>query len=342
MVKKKHTPAEALLDAHVQFVIDELTSEVLEELIEQEVDAGLATAAKLTLNAVVTRDMIKATALTYAADLELGGGLPELVGEIARAIYEHPVHAQTRFGDLMSDKRFAEIVDQVLEAKSLREKLVHEAIANPLYTSFASDLLYHGIKGYLAQNAITRNVPGASSMMKLGKAMLNKSGLDDTIEDGLKGYIGRSVQATSRKSVDFLLHHADEDSLRDLALRLWARFKYAKVSILRDDISGLQMEEGFVTAYEYWRELRGTAYYRRLIEAGIDSFFDRYGDVSLKELLDDLGIGREVMVREAMRFGPHVLKVLKRKKLLEPIVRRLLGRFYHSGAVEKVLAASAD
>ncbi|MGV2480830.1 UNVERIFIED_CONTAM: hypothetical protein IGO34_28980, partial [Salmonella enterica subsp. enterica serovar Weltevreden] len=91
------TPAEALLDAHVQFVIDELTSEVLEELIEQEVDAGLATAAKLTLNAVVTRDMIKAAALTYAADLELGGGLPELVGEIARAIYEHPVHEQTRF-----------------------------------------------------------------------------------------------------------------------------------------------------------------------------------------------------------------------------------------------------
>ena len=342
MVKKKNSTAEALLDAHVQFVIDELTGSVLKELIEQEVDSGLKDAEKLTLNSVVTRDMIKAVALTYAAKLELGGGLPELVGDIARTIHAHPIHEQTRFGDLMTDKRFAEIVDQVLEAKTLREKIVHEAVSSPLYSAFASDLLYHGIKGYLAQNPITRNVPGASSMMKLGKAMLNKSGLEDTIEDGLKGYIGRSVQATSMKSVQFLLDHADEDTLRDLVLQLWSRIKHARVSTLRDDISSLQMEEGFVTAYDYWRELRATEYYSVLISAGIDSFFDRYGDASLKELLDDLGIGRDVMVNEAMRFGPHVLKVLKRKKVLEPVVRRLLGRFYHSGAVEKVLSTSAD
>jgi hypothetical protein len=56
-------------------------------------------------------------------------------------------------------------------------------------------------------------------------------------------------------------------------------------------------------------------------------------------LLDDLGISREIMLREAMRFAPHVIKVLNKKKLLEPVIRRNLARFYHSDAARAVLGA---
>lgn len=332
--------ADALLDAHVRHVLDQI-GDGLQPLIEEELDAGLALAATLTLNDCVTRKMIRDVALAFAADLELGGGIPELVGDVARALYAHEIHEKTRFGDVLSDEHFNDILDKALELKSLREKIVHEAVASPLYASFASDLLYNGIKGYLAENAVTRNIPGASSMMKLGKSVMSKATprLEASIEDGLKKYIGQSVKATSRHSASFLLKHADDDTIRELAQEFWSRIKPMKIAALREDVSSLDVEEGFVTAYEYWRDLRKAPYYRILIGAGIEAFFDKYGEVTLAELLDDLGISRQIMLREAMRFAPHVIKVLNRKKILEPVIRRNLARFYHSPAAKAVLAA---
>ena len=334
------TTANALLDAHVRHILHQI-GEGLPRLLEDELDAGLALAAKLTLNDCVTRKMIKDTALAYAADLELGPGIPELVGDIVRALYAHDIHQHTAFGDVLSDEHFADILDKALELKSLREKIVHEAVASPLYASFASDLLYNGIKGYLAENAVTRNIPGASSMMKLGKSVMSRATprLEASIEESLKKYIGQSVKATSRHSASFLLKHADDDTLRELAQEFWLRIKPIKIAALREDVSSLDVEEGFVTAYEYWRELRRSKYYRVMISAGIEAFFDKYGDATLLELLTDLGINREIMLREALRFAPHVIKVLNRKKLLEPVIRRNLARFYHSDAALAVLGA---
>ncbi|MGH8460969.1 MAG: hypothetical protein ACRESS_05135 [Stenotrophobium sp.] len=339
MTAPKRSAADALLDAHVHFVLNRLKGESLQALVEIELDAALVNAGHLTLNDCVTRKMIKETALTYAADLELGGGIPELVGDIARVLYAHEAHAHTRFGDILSDTGFGEILDKALELKSLRRKLVHEAIANPLYATFASDLLYHGIKGYLAQNAVTRNIPGASSMLKLGKSVMSKAtpGLEASIEDSLKKYISKTVRSTTSGSAKFLLDHADDDTIREIAFGMWDRLKHSKIAVLRDDISSLDVEDGFVSAYEFWRALRKTDYYRTLIGAGIDSFFDKYGDLSLAELLEDLGISRPMMIAEAMRYAPHVLKALNRKKMLEPLIRRNLESFYHSAAAQAIL-----
>jgi hypothetical protein len=341
MTTHKTSAADALLDAHVHFILEQISGDTLQELVESELDQALAQAARLTLNDCVTRKMIKDTALAFAAELELGGGIPELVGDVARALYAHEVHEHTSFGQVLSDVQFKEILDKALELKSLREKIVYEAVASPLYAEFASDLLYNGIKGYLGQNAVTRNIPGASSMLKLGKSVMNKATprLEASIEDSLKKYIGQSVKATSRHSASFLLKHADDDTIRELAQEFWSRIKPLKIAALREDVGSLDVEEGFVTAYEYWRELRQTKYYRVLIGAGIDAFFDKYGDATLADLLDDLGISREIMLREAMRFAPHVIKVLNKKKLLEPVIRRNLARFYHSDAARAVLGA---
>ena len=337
---KRSTAAAALLDAHVHFILDRLKGDALKALVETELDAALVNAGKLTLNDCVTRKMIRDTALTYASELELGGGIPELVGDVARALYAHEVHENTKFGDVLADADFKEFLDKGLELKPLRRKLVNAAVASPLYATFASELLYQGIKGYLAQSsAATRKIPGASSVMKLGMSVISKAspGLEASIEESLKKYIGMTVKSTASGSAKLLLKHADDDTLRELALDLWEQIRHSKIAILREDVSSLDLEEIFVSIYEFWRELRKTDYYRTLISAGIDSFFDKYGDVSLAELLQDLGITREMMLAEAMRYAPHVVKALNRKKLLEPVIRRNLQDFYQSAAAQKIL-----
>jgi len=343
MKKTKNPLAEALLDAHVQFIVDELDGESLQPLIEELLDIALTDAAKLKLAEVVTPKQIKATAHTYAANLELGSGIPELVGDIARAIHASPALDHTRLGDLLGDRHFSEFLDLALEQKSAREALVRGFVKSPLFGRIASELLFNGIRGYLAQSTLGDNIPGARSMMKLGKAVLSKaasvSGLDDTVEEGLKRYIAKSIGTVSQRSVELLVNDEGDEILRDAAQGFWKQLKPLRLGELRRHIGERVMEEVFVSAYEYWRELRKAPIYTQLIDAGIDTFFERYGKTTLKHLLDDLGIGRDLMLAEGLRFGPHAIQALKKKKLLEPTVRRLLQRFYHSGAFERALAA---
>ncbi len=335
--------AHALLDAHVKFIVDELTGAGLKTLIEEEVDAALANARKLTLASVVTRAMIKQTACAYAVDLEPGPGVPELVGDIARKLYAHDIHDDTTPGDLIDDSLFAELLEKSLELKSLREKLIREVVTSPLYADFAADLLYRGITGYLAQNAVTRNIPGASSMMKLGRSALSKATprLEASLEEGMRKYIGKTVQASTERSAEFLIEHADSTLLREIGLDAWHKVKAIPIGALREDVGSRDVEEIFVSGYETWRALRKTDYYRVLIEAGIDGFFDKYEDATLHALLEDLGITRDMMIAEGLRYGPPILKVLKKKKLLEPLIRRRLQGFYGSKAAADILGSEA-
>ncbi len=174
MTKKTAKPvamsakAQALLDAQVQFMLEQWSGPALKALIERELDALLAAAEQLTLNEAVTPQMIKDTALTYAADLELHGAIPELVGDVAREVYAHKIQTKTAIGALLSDTRFNEILDKVLELKKLRKQLVHAAVGNPLYADVAADLIFNGVRGYLNGNPLAKNIPGMSSVMKLG------------------------------------------------------------------------------------------------------------------------------------------------------------------------------
>lgn len=338
--RKPLKPAEALLEAHVAFTLEELTGPGLPALIESALDGIIEDAAGITLEQAVTRQMIKATARTYAVELDLKGGIPELIGEVARALHGHPVHARTRLSDLMPDRRFRELLDHALALKPLRARLVRAAIRSPLYESFASELLYNGIREYLADHPITRGIPGARSAMKLGKAVMSRAtaGFDGAIEEGIKRQIGRSIASISERTAQPLIDGEHDEALREVAIESWLQVRQTGLRDLVGELSALEVEELFVTLYETWRELRGTAFIGEMIDAGIDRFFDKYGSASLAELLEDLGITRPLMLAEAMRFGPHVIGAMQRQGILESSVRRLLERFYRSGQVEEVLA----
>lgn len=339
MKKARPAAAQALLDAHVAFLVEQLTGEGLGALIETLLDTALEQAGGLVLESVVTRAMIKATARTYAVELELQGGIPELIGDIARALHAHPVHERTRLADLISQRRFADLLDHALALKSIRGRLVRELIASPLYERIASDLLYNGIRDYLATSPLTAGIPGARSAMRLGRAVVSRAtpGLESAMEESLKRYIGRSVGSVSDKTAQPLLDGEHDAALREAALDSWQRIRATRIGELREELSALDVEEMFVTLYEWWKELRRTEFIGALIDAGIDAFFDKYGACTLAELLEDLGIGRQLMLAEGLRFAPQVLRQVHQAGRLETLVRRGLEPFYLSGRVEQVL-----
>ncbi len=341
MTRNKTGKTEALLEAHVQFMLQQLEGKTLRIRIEREVDAMLQDAERISLKDVVSREAIKEAVRVYAVKLELNAGIPELVADIAQRLHAHPIHAQTRLGDLLSDRQFAEVLDKLLEMEELRRRLLDEAVANPVYSGLAADIVYHGIKDYLTQNKLTGNIPGARTAMKLGKSVMKRAtpGLEDAIEERLKRYVSRNIQSTLSQSRRFLLERFDAPSIREAALDAWEQLKGSKVAQLRDYLRGSDIEDFFVIAYEYWHALRKTDWYVTMIDAGVDGFFDRYEDSSLGEILEEIGITRDMMVADAMRFAPMAIAGLKKRGLLEGMIRRNLEDFYKSPAAAKIIDA---
>jgi hypothetical protein len=337
--------AQALLDAHTTYIANHLSGKELAILIETEVDFLLADAEKITLNEAVTRDMIKDTARGYAVELELSGAIPELVGDIARALYANPIHNFTTVSDVLPDGFFEEFLDKILEMRHLRESIVHEVVANPMYSTLISDITLEGLRDFAQNNAVrAQQLPGATQVARLGKMLLGSSlpVLEEALEDNLHKYIQKSLQGILNRSEEFLLDHFDEEKVRELALDVWDFLKEKRIADLKQGISSLDLEEFFVIGYETWREIRKTAFYGALIDGGIDGFFDKYGDTSLSEIVAEMGVDRDIIMRDAMRFAPPVIAMLKKKNLLKPAIHRHLEGFYQSSAVEKILAGDSS
>lgn len=339
--KPKATPAQALLDAHVAFYLKRIRSDQgLSALLAQWLDLFLDEAATLTLDAAISREVIKATARTYAVELDPGPGVPELIGEIAQRLHAHPVHARTALGDLLPQSRFEDLLTYALALKSIRTRLIRGFIASPLYEQIVSELLYNGIRDYLARSTAASNIPGARSAFKLGRAVVGLAGgaLERAAEDSIKQTIARSVGSVSEQTARSLITGMHDDAMFEAAAASWRGIRNTRISDLRQDVLALELEELFVTLYEWWKELRQTPFIGDMIDGGIDGFFDKYGQMPLAELLADIGIDRERMLAEALRFAPEVLARLDAQDRLARLLRQGLAPFYESGEFETALA----
>lgn len=345
MATALHPQAELLLDAHAEYIMAQLRGKPLQDLIEGLVDQLLANARQITLDEAVTRKMIQDTARGYAVELELSGAIPELVGDMARSLYAHPLHARTTLSDLLPDGLFVEFLDKILEMRDLYQWIAHEAVANPVYAALASELLMEGLRGYARQgSARMRDLPGVRQASRLANQTLLRAALpllEETLEESLRKYIQRSLQGLLERSEDVLLGLFDEAKVRAVVLEAWDILKHKRIADFKEGVSSLDIEEFFVIGYEAWRSLRTTPLYGALIDSGIDCFFDKYGEATLGEILDEMGVTREIAIRDALRFAPPVLAMLKKKKLLQPFIRAQLSGFYSSPAVAGILAAPA-
>ena len=333
--KKMNEKAAKLLDAHVAFVIEQVTGDSFSDLVEEHVDAALEDVSKLKLKDVVSAKQVKQTARFYAAEMDIAPGIPELVGDISRRVYNHPGHDRTRLEDLLSDKEFREFARKIAEMKELRERIIREAISNPMYADMIGDVLYHGIKNYLANNPLTKNIPGAQSLMKIGKGLMDKT--TPNLEEGLKKYVNQNTASSLRESEHFLHKHLNDDAIYDSAVDIWTKIKHQKVNEFKQYIAEDDVEDAFVIGFDYWRSLREKDYYTGFIDAGVDFFFEKYGSSTLTELLDEVGVSRDMIVRDVMHYVPGVLKALQKKKLLDGVVRRGLEPFYASETAAGIL-----
>lgn len=344
MSKDKIDPASQLLELHVKHEVASLKGAKLRKFLNQEVSEVLDHAGAITLNRIASKEQVMETIQRVVVDMELDAGIPELAGEMATEVLNAPVQASTVLSDIITREQATGFVEEMLELRQQRERVISEIMAHPVYQELVSNVVYQGIVNYLYEdNLITKSVPGVGSMMKFGKRMANKAvpGLDETFERRLKAWLSDSLPGLISRSEQFLQRALSDDEVRDTVMAAWVAVEDRTVDELREGLGDVELQAFVVLGYEFWLQFRKTEYFEGCARAVVAHLFVKYGDRPLTDLLGDLGVTREVIMAEVDAWAIPVLDVLREEGYVEALVRRRLTAFYSSAAARKILEQEA-
>ena len=325
MVKEATAVADQLLELHIKHELAALKGARLRKFIANEVKEVFNLAEQVTLRQVVSEEQILGVIRRQVVEVDLDGGIPEMAGEMA------------------SEVLAAAFVEEFLELRHHRERLISEVMAHPVYQELVSNIVYHGLVNYLYEdNLISRNVPGVGSMMKFGKRVANRAvpGLDETFERRIKAYLSDNLSALISRSEQFLQKALSDDELRDTIMAAWNGVEDRTLADLQSGLGELELQEFVVLGYEFWLQFRQTAYFESCYTVVVNRLFEKYGDVPLTELLGDVGVDQDVVMVEVDTFAQPTLDLLREQGYLEALLRRRLAPFYRSAAVKKVISES--
>ncbi|MDO6823766.1 hypothetical protein [Marinobacter sp. 1_MG-2023] len=339
MTKDKTDPASQMLELHIKHEVASLKGAKLRKFLKQEVGEVLDLASGVTLSRLASENQVMETIQRVVVNMELDAGIPELAGEMATEVLNAPVQASTALGDIVTREQATGFVEEMLELRQQRERMISEIMAHPVYQELVSNVVYQGVVNYLYEdNLITKSVPGVGSMMKFGKRMANKAvpGLDETFERRLKAWLSDSLPGLISRSEQFLQRALSDEEVRDTVMAAWAAMEDRTMADLQEGLGDVQLQEFVVLGYEFWLQFRKTAYFEGCTRAVVAHLFAKYGDRPLTDLLGDVGVTREVVMAEVDAWAIPVVDVLREEGYVEALVRRRLSAFYNSAAARNI------
>ncbi|WP_227515550.1 hypothetical protein [Marinobacter salinus] len=301
-------------------------------------------AESITLNRLTSVDQVMGVIHRIVINMELDPGIPELAAEMATEVMNSPVQERTTLGEILSREQATGFLEEALELRQQRERVISEIMAHPVYQELVSSLVYAGLVNYLYEdNLITKSVPGVGSMMKFGKRMANKAmpGLDETFERRIKTWLSDSLPDLIIRSEQFLHKALTDDELRDSVMAAWVSVEDQTIEELRQGLGDVELQEFVVLGYEFWLQFRRTAYFDGCARAVVEHLFAKYGERPISDLLNDVGVNHDVIMGEIDAYAIPVIDVLREEGYVEALVRRRLSGFYKSAAIRKILGPEA-
>jgi len=332
--------ARVLLEAHVGFEIEQWKGKGAAKRLRGEIDTIWAWAEKTPLQALVDVDSVRGAAERLALDMDLPDRLAAVIGAIADDLIRLDINKTTRVQDVVDESLFEEGVSLFVELEELRSRLIKRLLDSPVYTALASDVLYQGIKDYIfADSGAIKSIPGVSSLIKGSTSAVSKRlpGLEAQVEKRVRAYIENNTAKTLARSEELLLESLDETRIRAIAAEIWSEIHDSPLSI-DDVIDADELQKLVDYGLRVWKELRQTQYLGELVDQAVVSYFERYGDTPITELLSHVGVDRDLLCQEADTLAPVVIEGLAQSGLLEPLVRGRLEAFYSSKAFEQAMA----
>lgn len=331
----KSTPelATQLLELHVQHELESLEAKPLMAWFEQESDPLFEGIKSIALNQFVTADQIKSTIQENVVEQEIPGAIAEIAGEASSKLFSSKTHLKTSLKQIMTAEQFESFLIKFLELEQQRNEVIDHVIDLPVYQELISGVVYRAITRYIYDsNVLSKNIPGVSSMLKMSRNVVNKTvpKLGGAVEDSVRKYISSNLGLIQQESKAFLIQTLSEDDLKASIMDFWDAIEDKTLEDMQSGMDTMDLSELVVLGYEFWLKFRKTEYFKHSYSIIVDYLFEKYGDMPLSELCEDLEITPQKLVKELNKFVPNIVAQLRDSGQLEAILRRRLESFYYS------------
>lgn len=333
-----HAKASALLEAHSAHLLSQFSGDALDATLDREVGAFLDWASQRPLNSVVSVERIQDVAVTYVLQQAPTDALVQMILTIAKAAFNSPINSKTYVHQLIEHKDFLAIVDKVASNERLKKDIIHQAVGNPVYAKLLSDIVYHALSDYLVnENPLAKKVPGMSSLMKMGKGLMDSTGGNAAIESALRGYLHKNMQNIVDLSEKVLVRTLDAKQIHHVADQLWHKIKGSPLSVARQYVKDADIDFAAQTGVHLWNHFRNTDYAQDMLKELIGVWFSQYAGRDGLSLLADLNISREALLKEIKLFARPVTAELLASGFIAERIKVQLTEFYSQDAVAAIL-----
>jgi hypothetical protein len=336
--------AKQLLELHLQHELSSFGTEAFIDWFREESDTLFGWARTMPLSGFVTAEQVKGVIERNVVQHDIPAAVAEIAGEAAAHLFSDDLQKNTVVNEIIDGKRYEEFVDKLLELHEQRQKGVNHIIDLPIYKDLISGVLYQAIIRYIYEsNVITKNIPGVASMLKFGKSLVNKTApsLEGVVEESVRNYIAKNLGFLIKESKAFLEDSMTDEQLKTSAMDLWDLLENKTMADFLQGMDSMDLSELITVGYDFWLQFRKTDYFRDSYGLAVDYFFNKYGDLSLDNLLDDFLITPARAQAELTEFAPRILQQLRDSGQLEALLRRRLEAFYLSAPALECLSQGA-
>lgn len=333
-----HATAQALLEAHTRHVMQQLSGPALAGLIDDETAGFCDWLAARPVNSLADEVRVRDFLLRNVFEITPSDRLLAQITLIATRALKSPLNGQTRLEELLNAREYDLIVDRLIELEDVRREIVHAVMQNPSVTQLISDLVYNGVKNYMLEDGgVAKKVPGMSSLMKIGKGVMERVGADDALENALKSYVKRNTRATMEMSERLVEKALETPKLKTVARQFWQQVKSAKLDRATRYVQTDDVEDVVTIGSTLWNHFRQTTYARELLNELVHAWFEQWGKDPAITVLESLGLDKVRLQDEVKQVLTPFVEELAKSGHLEARVRVHLEAFYGSAEASKAL-----
>ncbi|GAC1373784.1 MAG: hypothetical protein NVS3B3_09840 [Aquirhabdus sp.] len=326
--------AEALLQAHVEHTLQQIQNF---DVIRAEVAAFFTEFTETPLSTLVPLERIQKIAKDRVLGVAPSNQLRTEIANIVKDALKNQEAKKTLISDLIPDATAEAVISMVSSDSKRRNAIIHEIFGNPTTGEVLSTTISHAIKDYMENNVVTKKIPGAAGLMKLGKGMLEKA-TDSNFDDALQSYLSRNIRNIMNISEKKTQETLNDKRVHSLAAELWTKYKSKSMADVAMLVDVPTIDASSHLATVVWNHIRTTKYVQSLVSEGVAGWYARNSNRSLVELLADVNVTPEFIVSELEPALSVTLKHLADNGYLKSRVEPLLRQFYASSDAAKIIA----
>lgn len=329
--------AQSLLNAQIAFLDQELQGDRLQAHLEVEAKGYCE-----LLQSIAVRDLLPPAMVVGWVQRNLLGYAPtdsmrQQVVMLIEIGLDNASTQQVPIRDLINRQIYDMMVERLISRPALRQELIEMVLHNPASHRMLSELMYRNIIGYLTtNNPVAKHVPGAASLIKLGSGVISRMGnVERTLEKSVKAYIRHTLRDTASLGVEMIVAALNNQQLRSYADEFWPRLANYRFG---DASRHLELEGYSYLAVVFWNMVRTTEFMNEQVAHIINRWYDHKGDEMAMDLLEDIGITEEQIVREVIAVGTPVINTLRKRGHIKQRFEEHLQAFYETDAAKMILA----